>query len=199
MIDFSYSETAGWFGVMFGLILASLSVVFFFVTGLFGFRVMFKKIEPGWFPEFFLGIPFGIIAGLLIAFPGFWTVHKFRSFDLDSVGSLKVKETNEPNGKVFQYSNTAEIQNLLRMMGSCQGVYHQHDELYDGYILEVIRSDRELTNLVLKVYRKSTVKGSRKTVIAQYRGMEAGEFECQPIQNWVATNIDPLYGRRTSF
>ena len=83
------------------------------------------------------------------------------------------------------------------MMQNCRGVKHEHDELYDGYAIEVINSNGESSNLYLKVYRKSSTR-TRKAVIAAYLNMEAGEFDCPEIQNWVASNIDPLFGRNVT-
>ncbi len=195
MIDFAYSETAGWFGIHGAAIGSTLSIVFFFVARLFGFRFMFRKIEPGWYPAFLLIIPLTAVTGAAIAVPAFFTVRQFRTLNLERVGHLKIHVTDESNGKIVQYTNPAEVRDVLRLMRNCRGVSHQHDELFDGYVMKVIMDDGESSNLILRVYRKSTVRGSRKAVIAQYRNMEAGEYNCPEIQDWVVRNIDPLFGR----
>ncbi len=198
MIDFPYSETAGWFGVQFALIGTALAIVFLFVARIFGFRIMFRRLEPRWYPGFLLIIPLAMFIGSAFALPAFWTVNKFRSLDFASLGSLRIRQTNESNGRFVSYTNLPEIRNMLQLMRHCRGVYHRHDELYDGYVLEVLMNDEKSANFFLKVYRQSSVLGSRKTVIAQYAGSDAGEYDCPEIQDWVVRVVDPLFGRSTA-
>lgn len=195
MIDFPYSETAGWFGVQFALIGLALSIVFLFVARRFGFRIILHRIEPGWYPWILVIIPISLLLGSVVALPAFWTVNRFRSLDLASVGSLRIRRANETNGRIISYTNLGEIRNMLQLMRNCRGVYHQHDELYDGYQLEVLMNNDTSSNLFLKVYRKSSVPGNRKVVIAQYAGFEAGEYDCPEIQDWAVRTVDPLFGQ----
>ncbi len=195
MIDFPYSETVAWGGLAFAGIGTVLAIVFFFGARLFGVRSWwFGNRESAWYPSILLICPAAAVIGFAMSIPGFWTVRQFRAFDLDTVGSLKIRKTDDPNAGVVQYSDIEEIKHALLMMQRCQGVTHQHDELSDGYVMEIVKSDGQSANLYLTVYRKSS-KTLRKTVVASYRNMEAGEFNCPGIQNWVASNIDPLFGR----
>ncbi|MBV9215579.1 MAG: hypothetical protein JO053_05330 [Acidobacteria bacterium] len=194
MIDFDYSQTDGWDGIAFAMIGATLSIVLFFAARLFGLRIIFKTLEPAWYPMFLLIIPLSTIVGATKAAPAFLTVYEYRSLDLEKVNGLRVYQTDQSNGNVIDYSDIAETRNFLRSLRWCRHVDHQRDKLFDGYVLEVLTADGSDSNLYLIVYKKSTINGSRKSVVAKYRNMDSGEYDCPEIQDWINKVVDPLFG-----
>lgn len=214
-IDFPYSESAGWFGVHGAAIGLMFTLVFLLIGRFIGFRVYSRRSNPiqsltnpnpsdgrwplAWHP-IFLGIAaIALFCGAVIAIPAFWTVKKFRDIDLSRVEGWSVYRLGEEdrilNESRVDFTERDKTQKSLNLLESCKGVYHQHDILFDGYLLQLRMSDSSSSNLSLKIYRKSLTT-SRKTVIPQLGIFEAGEYECPELQQWVVENLDPLFQNR---
>ncbi|HEV7699140.1 MAG TPA: hypothetical protein VGO43_02835 [Pyrinomonadaceae bacterium] len=156
-----------------------------------------------WHPIFLVITVIGMSFGAILGVPSFLTVRQYRTLDLSRVSGLTIRRLDRdeesvadavPRGPDVQFSDVAAARTALTLLAGCKSISHQHDTLYDGYLLE-INIDRAPSLLALRVYKKSTMKGSRQVVMPQYAGFTGGEYECPEIQQWVNENIDPLYSR----
>lgn len=148
----------------------------------------------------FVGIIF-LLCGSIFSVGNIWSTYNFRNINISQVKAFKVikseDEYKNDNSNFVYYDNTESIQNVLASLKNCYEISRNHESYQDGYKFQIIFADESLEkDFYISVYRKSNNKEGKSVVIPHYyinKNLNLGEFGCPTFQDWVKTNIDPLF------
>ena len=148
----------------------------------------------------FVGFIF-LLVGTIGSIATVWSVYNFRTMNFSQVKAFRVikaeDEYKNDNSNFVYYDDAASIQNILMSLKNCSETSRNHESYQDGYKFQIIFTDESLEkDFYISVYRKSSVKKGKSVVIPHYyenKNLNLGEYSCPTFQDWVRTNIDPLF------
>ncbi len=166
------------------------------------------KEEPMDWLRIVLGILGGIIfllCGSIFSIGNIWSTYNFRNIDISQVKSLRVikseDENKNDNSNFVYFENTDSIQKGLKNLNNCIALYRNHESFQDGYKLQIIFFDENIEkDFYISVYRKNNFEEEKGVVIPHYyedKNINLGDFSCPDFQDWVTTNIDPLFLKKS--
>lgn len=154
----------------------------------------------------FVGTIF-FLSGSIFSIGNIWSTHDFRSINISQIKAFKVIKSEDEhkinNSKFIIYDDAQSIQNILGSLKNCSETSRNHESYQDGYKLQIIFSDENLEkDFYISVYRKSNNKTGKSVVIPHYyenKNLNLGEYSCSAFQDWIKTNIDPLFNKQSKF
>lgn len=141
------------------------------------------------------------LAGTVFFIGSFWSTYNFRNINISQVKGLRViksvDEYKNDNSNFVTLEDSQSIQTALKSLNNCSETSRNHESYQDGYKFQIIFADENAEkDLYISVYRKSNNSKGKAVVIPHYyenKNLNLGEYSCPDFQNWVKTNIDPLF------
>lgn len=151
-----------------------------------------------------LGGTIFFLIGAIFSFADFKQTFSLRNIDISQVSGFKViKSSNENNSNNTQsiVINDAEnVQKALQSLKNCYETSRNEESYQDGYKLKILFFDENLGgDYYISVYRKSNNNEGKSVVIPHFyenKNLDLGEYGCPAFQDWVRTNIDPLFQQK---
>lgn len=148
----------------------------------------------------FAAIVFTLVGGLAAVYTSAGKF-QFRSLPLEKLVAIEVYRAADEYS--VDRSQTVRIENQdgrllegLDLLKKCGARNRDHEHFEDGYVLRRVFDDPNLVNYYVSVFRTSSTRANKTVVMPQrshVRDLNLGEYSCPAFQDWVRTNIDPLF------
>lgn len=142
-----------------------------------------------------------LLVGTIGSIGSIWSTYNFRNIDISQVTGLRVikseDEYKNDNSKFVVFDDAQSVQKVLQSLENCFRTNRNHESYQDGYKFQIIfAGENSEKDLYISVYRKSNNKTEKSVTIPHYyenKNLNLGEYNCPAFQDWVNTNINPLF------